>query len=78
MVGPDHVVLQCPAEVLLDIPVSCQLSMAYLKPLLGYTGVWLQYVQSLTTTLLNSTQKFFLIFSINPLDVPSLPAHPVS
>lgn len=57
---------------------SCQLSMGYLKPLLGYTGVWPQHVQSLTTTYFSTPLRNSPYTQLIRQIVPSLPAHPVS
>lgn len=48
------------------------------KPLLGYTGLWLQYVQSLTTTCFSTPLTNSPYTQLIHRVIPSLPAHPVS
>lgn len=71
----------CPDRALGSLqghPGSCKPCMECRKPLFGYTGVWLKYVQSLTASFFSTPFRNPLYIWLIHWIVSSFPTHPAS
>lgn len=71
----------CPDRALGSLqghPGSCKPCMQCRKPLFGYTGVWLKYVQSLTASFFSTPFRNPLYIWLIHWIVSSFPTHPAS